>query len=139
MNPMHVTIAVVLAVATGACVVVELGSCIQLLRHKNAPQARPLLVGLAAAIGAHLSVYGLTGHAWAAAFSVVPFAVVAVMCTPRTWQPPPRRARFEAQPAEPVTTTGEISVRSVTENEQAPLSASEEQAWESLRRSLGES
>jgi hypothetical protein len=139
MNPMHVTIAVVLAIAAAACVGVELGSCIMLLRKKNEPQARPLLVGLAAAIGAHLSVYGLTGQAWSAAAAVVPFAAVAVMCTPRPWQAPPRRARFEAHLAEPVTTTGEISVRSVTENDEAPLSASEEQAWESLRRSLGES
>lgn len=138
MNPTHITIAVALSIAAAACLVVEVGSCIALLRRKNEPQARPLLLGLAAAIGAHLSVYGLTGQAWSAAAAVVPFAAAAVMCTPRTWQPPPRRARFEAHLAEPVTTTGEISVRSVTENEQAPLSASEEQAWESLRRSLGE-
>lgn len=138
MNPTHVTIAVVLAIAAAVCLVVEVGSCIMLLRGKSEPAARPLLVGLAGAIGAHLAVYSLTGQAWSAAFSVVPFAAVAVMCTPRPWQPPPRRARFEAHLAEPVITTGEISVRSVTENEQAPLSASEEQAWESLRRSLGE-
>jgi hypothetical protein len=156
MNPMHVTITVVLAAVAAGCVVAEVVACVLLLRGKKEPPIRPLLLGLAAAIGAHLSVYGLTGRAWGAAFCVVPLAAVVVMCTPRTWQPPPRRARLArapgsraAAPSIPgmadgdqvgwTSTAGEISVRSVTEDDQAPLSAKEQQAWESIRRSLGDS
>src|SRR5882757_6725551 len=154
MNPMHVTITVMLAAAASVCVVAEVVACLLLLRGKKEPPIRPLLLGLAAAIGAHLSVYGLTGRAWGAAFCVVPLAAVVLMCTPRTWQPPPRRAKLarapdgraaaDAAPGIPgmvagdqigwTSTAGEISVRSVTEDDQAPLSAKEEQAWESIRR-----
>jgi hypothetical protein len=172
MNPTDLTVAVVLGAAALICACTELVCCVLLLRAKGEPEARPMLVGLAAAIGVHLSVYGLTGRAWGAAFCVLPFAAVVIMRTPRTWQPPPRRARLAragigelaAPPDLPsvldndriswTSTVGEASTRpgpetaagtdtgtdtATQQGSSAPLSASEQQAWESLRRSLGDS
>ncbi|HEX3816345.1 MAG TPA: hypothetical protein VHX59_26180 [Mycobacteriales bacterium] len=168
MNPTDLTVTVVLSAAALICACTELVCCLLLLRAKGEPEARPMLVGLAAAIGVHLSVYGLTGRAWGAAFCVLPFAAVVIMRTPRTWQAPPRRARLAragmgelaAPPDLPsvldndriswTSTVGEASVRpgpdaatdtgtATQQGSSAPLSASEQQAWESLRRSLGDS
>jgi hypothetical protein len=169
-DPLHTTATVVLAAAAVVCGVVELTSCVAMLRHKAAPAARPMLAGLLAAVGAHLAVYGMTGQAWTSALCVLPFLAVVVMCIPRTWQPPPRLARLARAPLGELTappelpavlendqvswtsTAGEVTVKSADEARQAqsglsdeigtersaPLTASERQAWDSLRRSLGE-
>jgi hypothetical protein len=161
-NPTHITITVVLGAAVVVCLVIELTSCVLLLKRKTELAARPMLLGLASAVGAHLAVFGLTGHGWGAALCLLPFAAVVVMCAPREWQPPPRRARLAragvgelATPAEQsvvvdgdqlswTSTAGDAAVRPAEEPDpeedlSAPLSASEQQAWESLRRSLGDS
>ncbi len=171
MDPLHLTATVVLAAAAVVCGVVELVCCVAMLRHKSAPAARPMVGGLLAAVGAHLAVYAMTGQAWGAAVCVLPFLAVVVLCIPRTWQPPPRRARLARAPlgeliAPPelpavlendqvswTSTAGDVVVKSVDDSSErvsgeasdeieteqsAPLTASERQAWESLRRSLGE-
>ena len=160
MNPLHITVDVVLGAVAVVCLVVELGSCLVLLRQRSDPDGRPLLVGLLAAIGTHLSVFGMTDGAWAPLLCVLPYAVVVALCLPRTWQPPPRRARLAraalgelaAPPELPevlesdqirwTSSAGDVAVRPVSDTEdteQAPLSASEQEAWDSLRRSLGDS
>lgn len=145
MDPVHVTITAVLGAVGVVFVAMQVVVCVGLLRERTAPTPGRLFAGLGAAVVTHLCLYYLTGSAWVAALGVAPIVVVAALCTPRTWQPPPRAAR--ARPGEPDSVTVQPVVLGSRSGERergnggeddGRLSEREQQAWESIRRALDE-
>ncbi|HVX45406.1 MAG TPA: hypothetical protein VHC49_16055 [Mycobacteriales bacterium] len=151
MGAKHVTVVAVLVAALVVLALVQVVVAIRLAKDRERPDPRTLVIGLAAAVGAHLTVYGLTGSPWPAVLAVVPFAVGAGTCVPRPLRPPPRRTRAsDAGEFSTVTVPvdgmvagdgGQVQSKIDSDREtgaEAPLSTSEQQAWESIRRELDE-
>jgi hypothetical protein len=149
MDPKHVTVVAVLVGDLVVLGLVQVVVAVRLAKDRERPDPRTLVIGLAAAVGAHLTVYWLTGSPWLAVLAVVPFAVGAGACVPRPLRPPPRRTRASAAgefstvttPADGMVAGESRHVESKIDSETgsgSPLSTSEQQAWESIRRDLDE-
>lgn len=160
MDPVDVTVKALLGAVCAVSVVGQVVVGVALLRERAAPTPARLLTGLGAAVVTHLCLYYVTGSPWVAAVGVVPMVVVAVLCTPRTWQPPPRAGLRRSdgydssdgqaviQPVAQVTTAAEQTpaeqeARTGAEGSSSGdtsggLSWSEQQAWESIRRAYDE-
>lgn len=138
MDPMHVTSVAMLTAVAVVFAVTEVVVCAGLLTSGGEADPARLLAGLGAGVATHLSLYALSHSLLVAALGLVPIAATAAVRTPRTWRPPPRLARpvpenaIAAQPAVPGMIAGDDIRWS------RKLTAREEQAWESIRRSLDE-
>lgn len=150
MDPKHVTVLATLVAGLVLLVIVQIVVAIRLLKDRSRPDPRTLGLGLLAAVGSHLAVFGLTGSPWPAVLAVAPFAIGAAGCIPRPLLPPPRRTRATADVLEAIATpapgpVGGADPRSQSKIGPDPatgavptLSTSEQQAWETIRREFGE-
>lgn len=151
MDPKHVTVVAVLVAALVVLAAVQIVVAVRLAKDRDRPELRTLAIGLAAAVGAHLAVFGLTGSPWPAVLAVAPFVIGAATCVPRPFLAPPRRTRASADGYLSTVTTpvaGMVSSEDQqsqskidsgrTTGSETPLSTSEQQAWESIRRELDE-
>ena len=151
MDPKHVTTVALLLAVLVVLVAAQLVIAFRLAKDRTRPDPRILGIGLAAAIGAHLAVVGLTGSPWPAVLAVVPFAVGAGASVPRPLIAPPRRTRAAVDgqlsgivtPATGMVGGAEDPYQSKIDPDQSTgpggsLSTSEEQAWESIRREFDE-